>query len=509
MRLKIRFFSQEVFLIKYFDYIYKMNLKTEIKMDFYNSQVNLFLGIVFCLVFTASGTITKVVDNGPDSNRVVFVVFGDGYTQEQMERYHRDVDTIIVKYFFSMEPFKTYKNFFNIYRFDTTSVDSGTYTSPEYKPNTVFGSSVVIGGGTASASLENGALLTTLANRYVPAYTKIFCMINYHKRAGGAGPTIAAFTRGDGNNYQTALHEMGHCFGLVDEYSLGAPGIAHINAPNAAGYADTAIETLKWKDWLTPGVPIPTPSEGFTYDYSVGVFAGAVYSNDCYRPESYCMMGNATNSFCRVCTEWITLKLHEKISIIEPVTPTNGTVYYNVQPITFTLSLVEAGTIQHSAVTWLLDYTPIANECTTSVTLQPWDLGQSFHVLQAVVTDTTGYIYRGYDTTRFVRNDPNNLMSDTITWNLQYGWGTEVIQLAENQPLTGIAWTVTGYGGRNVSIKTDRTATMRIYDIRGRLLQSFFGNGTAVHNWQAPSAGAYFIRLDSRRNNQTRRVIVR
>jgi hypothetical protein len=61
---------------------------------------------------------------------------------------------------------------------------------------------------------------------------------------------------------------------------------------------------IKWKQFLTPGVAIPTPAA--RNSTAVGAFEGAGYlSKGMYRPQMNCIMGNAlpppNDVFCVVC----------------------------------------------------------------------------------------------------------------------------------------------------------------------------------------------------------------
>jgi len=185
-------------------------------------------------------------------------------------------------------------------------------------------------------------------------------------------------------------------------------------------------------------------------------------------------------------------------------------MFYNVYPIPFSFSALAPTSIQYD-VKWLLDYAAVPNENGTSITLQPWELGQEPHVLQAIVADTTWYTYQQTGITdyptRFVRSDPLGLMSDTLTWYLQYKLdGPEAVVSIE-----GLGVSVTGRYIRIQDHKAWELYSQRrieIYDIRGRHLQTFRSNGIVSHQWQAPSGGVFFIRINDARS-QTKKVVVR
>jgi len=66
----------------------------------------------------------KIIDNGDDSNRIVFVVLGDGYVETEIEKYKTDAEKLI-NYIFGKEPWKSYDKVVNVYRIDVISNESG------------------------------------------------------------------------------------------------------------------------------------------------------------------------------------------------------------------------------------------------------------------------------------------------------------------------------------------------------------------------------------------------
>jgi IgA Peptidase M64 len=153
------------------------------------------------------------------------------------------------------------------------------------------------------------------------------------------------------------VHEFGHHFAaLADEYytsdvayETGAADLPEPWEPNATALKDPA--SLKWRDLVTPGTPLPTPWEketfeqesratqerrrairarnapeaemdalfreqrdreekllaGTKYARTVGAFEGANYeARGLYRPEVDCIMFTRDRiGFCRVCRKAI------------------------------------------------------------------------------------------------------------------------------------------------------------------------------------------------------------
>jgi hypothetical protein len=56
-----------------------------------------------------SATITKIVDSGPDDNRVVFAIAAEGYTSDEQNTFNLRVQELADS-FFNLEPWKSYKD---------------------------------------------------------------------------------------------------------------------------------------------------------------------------------------------------------------------------------------------------------------------------------------------------------------------------------------------------------------------------------------------------------------
>src|SRR5699024_6894759 len=78
--------------------------------------------------------------NGDPDERLNLVIFGDGYTAEEMDTFHEDVDRNL-NVMWASEPFRSYRNYFNLYMVETPSKDSGISCDPDdenIRRNTVF-----------------------------------------------------------------------------------------------------------------------------------------------------------------------------------------------------------------------------------------------------------------------------------------------------------------------------------------------------------------------------------
>lgn len=109
------------------------------------------------------------------------------------------------------------------------------------------------------------------------------------------------------------LHELGHAFGLADEYEANDLTVAEPTPlePNVA--QSFAMLPALWSDLHNAPSPRPTssqqpPTGGWPPD-TVGTFKGARYRPDRFRPSQTCRMRQANDQFCPVCTELIAARL--------------------------------------------------------------------------------------------------------------------------------------------------------------------------------------------------------
>ncbi|MCP4606484.1 MAG: hypothetical protein GY847_39250 [Proteobacteria bacterium] len=120
------------------------------------------------------------------------------------------------------------------------------------------------------------------------------------------------------DNAQTGFllaHEIGHFFGLNEEYSTGGTELvfgAGVDEPFSQNLTfKTARANLKWAGLVDQGTPLPTPGGSYN-TYGIGAYRGGYADEDSRShipvPDGVCTMSNA-NSFCEVCTQAIISKI--------------------------------------------------------------------------------------------------------------------------------------------------------------------------------------------------------
>lgn len=133
-------------------------------------------------------------------------------------------------------------------------------------------------------------------------------IVNTARYGGSGGATAVTSTDPDAMG-QVLVHELGHSlFQLGDEY-VDEPRVKDMGQPVLANVTGKFTpETLKWRHFLTPGAPLPTPVSHPMP--AVGAYEGAFYAaQGRFRPSFTCRMREVTAPFCTVCKDAIIKRL--------------------------------------------------------------------------------------------------------------------------------------------------------------------------------------------------------
>ena len=298
------------------------------------------------------GEVWPLIENGPPSEKVDLLVLGEGYTADELDKFHRDARRL-TEALFREEPFRSRRGDFNVRGLDLPSAESGvsrpragqfrrTPLSAEYN---IFDSERYL------LTYDNRTLRDAAS---AAPYEFIEILVNEAQYGGGGIFNFQATAAADtGFAEYVFVHEFGHHFaGLADEYytsdvayETGAPYHPEPWEPNVTALHDPA--RLKWGDLVEAGTPLPTPWDkpafeagssaaqrqrgelraagapetrmdelftaqmeletallgGMAHAGKVGAFEGASYEpTGLYRPEVDCIMFTRNPvGFCRVC----------------------------------------------------------------------------------------------------------------------------------------------------------------------------------------------------------------
>ena len=208
--------------------------------------------------------VIEFLKNGEPHKKVDIVFVAEGYTEKEEKKFSSDVKRLI-KVFFAQEPYKSYKERFNIRGAFHASEESGCDepTHGIFK-KTILDTSFNSLGSPRYLLTENNKILRDIISG-VP-YDTIIILVNTKRYGGGGIYNLYCTVVSD--NYWTnyiLLHEFGHSFGgLADEYYTSSVaynefyprGVEPVE-PNITALLNPV--NLKWRSLCSPGVKIPTP----------------------------------------------------------------------------------------------------------------------------------------------------------------------------------------------------------------------------------------------------------
>lgn len=249
-----------------------------------------------------------IVKEGNPENCIDVAIVAEGYRQDEMTRFYADCDTAVTS-ILSHEPFASLKSRFNFLAVAAPSVESGVsipgkgiwkHTAVDSHFDTFYSSRYL-------TTLHLKQLHNLLAG--VP-YEHIIILANTDEYGGGGIYNSYTLTTAHHKDFRpVVVHEFGHSFGgLADEYFYDDqyesiyPSDTEPWEQNITTLKDFSV---KWKDMLPEGTPVPTPATGHPDEVytRIGVYEGAGYqSKGVYRAFQECRMKiNEAPVFCPVC----------------------------------------------------------------------------------------------------------------------------------------------------------------------------------------------------------------
>ena len=209
--------------------------------------------------------------SGEARAKVDVVILADGYSAKDQRKFEIDLARY-TNIFLAHEPYKSHKDKFNIYGVFKASEESGIDDPGAniYK-NTTLSTTFYSLGSERYVLTEDKKSMRDLA-AHVP-YDAIYIMCN-SPRYGGGGIYNFYCTFVSDNQFSPYifLHEFGHSFaGLADEYYTSdvaynefyTVGLEPVE-PNITRALDP--KNVKWKEYLSAGVDVPTQWEKENYD---------------------------------------------------------------------------------------------------------------------------------------------------------------------------------------------------------------------------------------------------
>ena len=336
--------------------LYKRNDTSQIFEPIWNYTIDPEYRKVNPSIIKNNYKVYPIVENGDSHNKVDIVVLSEGYTKNEMEKFHKDAENY-ARTLLNTEPFKSRKNDFNIRAVEVPSPNSGLNHPQQdiYNRSALSVSYGAFGSQRYALGYDNKKIRDA-ASAVPYEFTAILMNDSIY---GGGGIYKLYITAAADNAFNEYLfvHEFGHHFAaLADEYYTSATAYemgSNLVEPyelNVTTYTDK--DKVKWGKLISEDISLPTPwgkaefdkhsiavqkertklrdskaSENIMeklfmdqreweesylgkikYANKVGLYEGAMYhAKGMYRSEPNCIMYSRTNHFCFACQRAINL----------------------------------------------------------------------------------------------------------------------------------------------------------------------------------------------------------
>jgi hypothetical protein len=282
----------------------------------------------------ANARVVPIQITGDAAARFSMVVMGDGYTAAEMPRFRAHLDKHL-NVLWSIEPFRSYRNYINVYAVEVVSPESGITCDPEVRlqKNTAlgleFGNAGGGGGGCTNINARGitpqrgkEAVIREYAAKATPDYDQILIIANTNTY-GGIGGSLSTTSGGNSLGPLITPHELGHSLGrLTDEYTYlarGVKGSAYTGGEPASPHMtvmsieDMLTKQAKWFRWLGE----PSESGGKIERFE----GGSQRSSGVFRPSKHSMMISVGYYFDQVSREQMVRRISEQVKLIAASTP--------------------------------------------------------------------------------------------------------------------------------------------------------------------------------------------
>ena len=250
--------------------LYKRNSKNILK-KLYETKISPGDVNIICEKPDTSLVVVETHFSGNPHTKVDIVILSEGYTKSEYQKFKKDLEKF-TRVFLTQEPYNSMRDKFNIRGIFKPSQESGV-DEPRAGVfrNTNLNCTFNSLGSARYLLTEDNKAIRDMASA-VP-YDAIYIMVN-HERYGGGGiyNQFCTFTTDNKWSEYVFLHEFGHSFsGLADEYYSSAVAYSDFY-PQGIEPVEPNITALlnppkvKWNQFVTPGIEIPTPWRKTEFD---------------------------------------------------------------------------------------------------------------------------------------------------------------------------------------------------------------------------------------------------
>lgn len=238
----------------------------------------------------AAAEVTKIHGDRDSADAFDLVFVGDGYTADDMATYTSNVLSKWTE-LSAVEPFASYKQYFNVWQVNVVSAESGVDHDPT--KGLLKNTALDMGFWCQGRDANTERLLCvneTKAKEYAalaPQADQVIALGNTSKY-GGAGGSVATASGSNAQAGQIAIHELGHSIGgLADEYDY--PYETYTGTEPREINVTKDSTGAKWGEYLgqpSPDGGVIAPVEGARY-----------YKKGLYRPTANSIMRTLGKEF--------------------------------------------------------------------------------------------------------------------------------------------------------------------------------------------------------------------
>jgi hypothetical protein len=337
--------------------------------------------------------VVAVQVTGDPAARFSMVILGDGYTAAELPRFRAHVDKHL-NVLWSIEPWRSYRSYINVYAVEIVSGESGITCDPAHREERSTPLGMAFGGGCDNPNARGIRVDQDAAREYAtratPAYDQILSIANTDTY-GGIGGRTATTSGGNSLGPLITPHELGHSLGrLSDEYTYGGrgrPGGTYEgDEPNSIHHTLLSEEQMraqqrKWWRWLRE----PSLAGG-----TIGLYEGGQGNTaGIWRPSKHSMMISLGYYYDQVGLERMTERISGQVELIAASTPTASPVHPRQ-----VVWIETPHPVYHELdVTWRVDGDVVANpDNHRHLDLERLALSAGEHTVAVTVVDPTEFV---------------------------------------------------------------------------------------------------------------------
>ena len=371
------------------------------------------LCLVWCAAPAGAQTLVPLRITGDPETRINYVILADGFTEAELDEFAGHAEEFM-NLLLGSSPYVRYADFFNVYRIDIASNESGVST-PGNPVDTALGSE--LGCFNIGRLLcANGSLAQAALDAAAPDLRADIRLIVVNSDTYGGGGGYWATTTVNQFSGEVFEHEIGHSFALLDDEYVdanlcGNPGYGLPGEINAT--QEMTRENAPWRDWIEAETAVPTTG---TAPGVPGLYEGAHYcAENYYRPTDNSLMRSLNRPMEQINSEQFVRRFHVTAGADDAIAPAGDFTLWRDQiaRLAVIAKTIDGATLD---IVWRVDGVEVAgldsaagfsaDDAIFRFNASRWGPGE--HTVTATIADETA----------LVRTDPGMLTQRERSWTI-------------------------------------------------------------------------------------------